>query len=127
MEEAEACARADDAARAAIAAEAEAKKQHDEKSQKRMDMFVYTSKDVGNLLPNAPEFKIVLAWHEAGIEINREELLTKKVAISSLREEASRKCEEEDYEEAERLQAEASKCILRREVGSRCSLSNSYV
>ena len=65
---------ADEATRAAAVVSAEAKKQRDEKNQKKMEMFAFTSKDVMNITPKEEEFNIVMAWHNAGIAINKSEM-----------------------------------------------------
>lgn len=103
-----AIAYADEATRVAAVASAEAKKQRDEKNQQKIEMFAFTSRDVMNITPDKDEFKIVKAWHDLGIEINKSDLLSQKVNINSLREEAKRKSKEGRYEEAQRLEDEAT-------------------
>ena len=81
-----AIADADEATRVAAVASAEAKKQRDEKNQQKIEMFAFTSRDVMNITPDKDEFKIVKAWHDLGIEINKSDLLSQKVNINSLRD-----------------------------------------
>ena len=71
-------------------------------------MFAFTSKDVMNITPKEEEFNIVMAWHNAGIAINKSELRARKDAIDSLRGEASRMCTERKYAKAQELEDEAS-------------------
>ena len=137
MEEAMTRADADEATRVAAVVSAEAKKQRDEKNQKKMEMFAFTSKDVMNITPKEEEFNIVMASHNAGIAINKSDLLSRKVAIDSLREEASRMCTEGKYAKAQGLEDEASELnksyrgmdtfsILSQGMGSHCPLSNFF-
>ena len=50
--------------------------------------FGYTKKDLANLNPDATEFKIVVQWHQAGIEIDREEIDARRAAAKTLEKEA---------------------------------------